>query len=170
MIDPSLLQVKTVHWAEIDELVRAARKVDPSASLELLRYALEQWWCLQYNRPLKDPLLKEYSINELIYEFLFHHYQKPENDPDKPKADVSKEDEEWARQQIEEINKKNPAGASNGPTHPATQPTTNTQGGDQVSKTQDPPLALPSVLPNDLPSEIKEVLEAGEEFSTRFDG
>jgi hypothetical protein len=167
MIDPDLLNVRTVHWSEIDELVRAVRKVDPLSSVEHLRYSLEQWWCLQYNRPLKDPLLKEYTINELIYEFLFHHYQKPENDPEKSKSsDLDKEDEEWARRQIEEISKKTPAGASTGSTNPATTPTSNTQGGSQVPQTQE----TSPVLPDHLPPEIKSVLEAGEEFSTRFDG
>lgn len=27
------------------------------------------WWSRTYSRPLKDPLLKEYSLEELLYEF-----------------------------------------------------------------------------------------------------
>lgn len=167
MLDPDILQVKSVHWAEIDELVRAARKVDPLSSLEHLRYYLEKWWCVQYNKPFKDPLLKEYTTNELIYEFLFHHYQKPENDPDKPKAnDLDKEDEEWAKRQIEEMSKSQvPAGAVTGSTHPAILPTTTTQGESLASPQETSP-----VLPDHLPPEIKSVLEGAEEFSTRFDG
>jgi len=30
---------------------------------------LTNWWCRQYNRPLKDPLLNQYTIEELAYEF-----------------------------------------------------------------------------------------------------
>lgn len=165
MLNPDLLHIKSVHWAEIDELVKAARKVDPLSSLEHLRYYLEKWWCVQYNRPFKDPLLKEYTTNELIYEFLFHHYQKPENDPDakKQETDSSKEDEEWVKRQLEQI--KGPAGAITGSTNPAITPTTTTQEESQVSTQGTPP-----VLPDHLPEEIKSVLEAGEEFSTRFDG
>lgn len=35
-------------------------------SLELF---LRSWWSKTYNRPLKDPLLEQYSIYELIYEY-----------------------------------------------------------------------------------------------------
>lgn len=27
------------------------------------------WWCTYYNRPLKDPLLQQYTIEELAYEY-----------------------------------------------------------------------------------------------------
>ena len=27
------------------------------------------WWCNHYKRPLKDPILQEYTLEELIYEF-----------------------------------------------------------------------------------------------------
>lgn len=159
MIDPDILQTKTVHWGEIDALVRAFRKVDPLSSLEHLRYSLEQWWCLQYNRPLKDPLLKEYNLNELIYEFLFHHYQKPENDPDKPKPqEIDKEDEEWALKQIQEMNKKEVPPPQPTPQQPTTQ-------AQAVPPTEESP-----ALPTDIPSEIRDILEKGEEFSTQFDG
>ena len=30
---------------------------------------LTSWWCKHYNRPLKDPLLKEYTLEELAYEY-----------------------------------------------------------------------------------------------------
>ena len=33
------------------------------------RLFLTNWWCRQYNRPLKDPLLKQYTTEELAYEF-----------------------------------------------------------------------------------------------------
>ena len=35
---------------------------------QLLMY-LQSWWSRTYNRPLKDPLLKTYTLEELIYEF-----------------------------------------------------------------------------------------------------
>jgi hypothetical protein len=99
---------RTLHWEEVDRMVRAARKVDPVSSIEALKYSLECWWCVKFNRPLKDPLLQQYTLNELVYEFLFYHYQDPENDPDKNKevTDSVNEDEEWAKKQIEAINKK----------------------------------------------------------------
>jgi len=30
---------------------------------------LKSWWCTTYSRPLKDPLLQEYTFEELLYEF-----------------------------------------------------------------------------------------------------
>lgn len=35
---------------------------------QLLLY-LQSWWSRTYNRPLKDPLLASYSLEELLYEF-----------------------------------------------------------------------------------------------------
>jgi fumarylacetoacetate (FAA) hydrolase family protein len=33
------------------------------------RLYLMNWWCTYYNRPLKDPLLQQYSTEELAYEY-----------------------------------------------------------------------------------------------------
>ena len=30
---------------------------------------LKSWWSTTYNRPLKDPLLESYTLEELVYEF-----------------------------------------------------------------------------------------------------
>lgn len=30
---------------------------------------LKSWWCTTYNRPLKDPVLESYTLEELLYEF-----------------------------------------------------------------------------------------------------
>lgn len=30
---------------------------------------LQSWWSRTYNRPLKDPLLQSYTLEELLYEF-----------------------------------------------------------------------------------------------------
>lgn len=37
---------------------------------------LQSWWSKHYNRPMKDPMLKEYSIFELMYEY----YDKQERE------------------------------------------------------------------------------------------
>ncbi len=34
-----------------------------------LIWSLRIWWCKYYKRPLKDPLLESYDINELLFEF-----------------------------------------------------------------------------------------------------
>lgn len=41
----------------------------PLESEEQIWLFLTSWWSRTYNRPLKDPLLKEYTLEELLYEF-----------------------------------------------------------------------------------------------------
>ena len=33
------------------------------------RVFLMNWWCTHYNKPLKDPLLQQYTLEELAYEY-----------------------------------------------------------------------------------------------------
>jgi hypothetical protein len=46
----------------------AMRKLEVK-SMEDLIWSLRMWWCRYYKRPLKDPLLESYDINELLFEF-----------------------------------------------------------------------------------------------------
>lgn len=95
---------KSLHWAEVDRLVLAHHREDPTSSLDALERYLRKWWCITYERPFKDPLLEQYTLDELAYEFLSKHYLKPENDPDKL-AEVKKtsqEDDEWAAKMVQE--------------------------------------------------------------------
>jgi len=46
---------------------RVARDVYGSETSQLL--FLRSWWSRTYNRPLKDPLLQEYTLEELYYEY-----------------------------------------------------------------------------------------------------
>ena len=50
---------------------------------------LQSWWSRTYNRPMKDPILHEYTPEELMYEYLDH-------------TERSKHAEETAEQQVEE--------------------------------------------------------------------
>lgn len=95
---------RSLHWAEIDRLVLAHHREDPTSSLQALERYLRKWWCMTYNRPFKDPLLEQYTLDELAYEFLTKHYLNPENDPDK-KAEVTQraqEDDDWAAKMVEQ--------------------------------------------------------------------
>lgn len=66
---------------------------------------LKSWWSNTYNRPLKDPLLESYTLEELIYEF----YDRMERqkaaeervDQDADKMEEAKEKEvlDWAEQE-----------------------------------------------------------------------
>lgn len=76
---------------------------------------LKSWWSNFYNRPLKDPLLESYTIEELLYEF----YDKIERqkaaeersakDADKMEEAKEKEVLDWAEQEekkeLEELKK-----------------------------------------------------------------
>jgi hypothetical protein len=66
---------------------------------------LQSWWSKTYNRPLKDPLLLTYSIDELIYEFydkIERHQAEVEqlnSDSDKIELDKDKSVLDWAEQE-----------------------------------------------------------------------
>lgn len=94
---------RSIHWAEIDRLVLAHHRENPTSSLEALERYLRKWWCVTYERPFKDPLLEAYTLDELAYEFLTKYYLKPENDPDKIEEakQVNQEDDEWAARMVQ---------------------------------------------------------------------
>ncbi len=83
---------------------------------------LKSWWSNLYNRPLKDPLLESYTLEELLYEF----YDKMERqkaqeeratkEADKMEEAKEKEVLDWAeeeeKKELEELRK---AAASNNP-------------------------------------------------------
>ena len=70
------------------------------------------WWSRTYNRPLKDPLLLSYSLEELIYEYYDHvERDKAAEETQAKKTDRIEEekaeaDDDWAdameRQEEEE--------------------------------------------------------------------
>jgi len=66
---------------------------------------LQSWWSRLYNRPLKDPLLLSYSLEELIYEFYDKiERRKAEEEQMNSEADKIEEDKEksvldWAEQE-----------------------------------------------------------------------
>lgn len=76
---------------------------------------LQSWWSNTYNRPLKDPLLESYTLEELLYEF----YDKMERrnaaeerttkEADKIEDDKEREVLDWAeaeeKKELEEMQK-----------------------------------------------------------------
>lgn len=78
--------------------------VSPRDEQSLLSY-LKRWWCVYYKRPYKDPLLLEYSFEELLLEYFEILYFV--SDEEKQKAKVEEyieesegEDEEWLREEM----------------------------------------------------------------------
>lgn len=84
---------------------------------------LKSWWSNHYNRPLKDPILESYSLEELLYEF----YDKIERqkaseeraakEADKMEEAKEKEVLDWAEQEekkeLEELKRAAEAGKVN---------------------------------------------------------
>jgi hypothetical protein len=68
------------------------------------RLFLMSWWSQYYNRPLKDPLLMSYTLEELAYEYYLvgerAKYREEQNSDlaDKIEEEKFKEAEEWADQ------------------------------------------------------------------------
>ena len=56
--------------------------------------SLKRWWCQYYKRPYKDPLLNEYSLEELYYEYCDTNFSKEEDEQD-AKANTAIPQEEW---------------------------------------------------------------------------
>lgn len=87
---------------------------------------LKSWWSRTYSRPLKDPLLDEYSMEELLYEF-FDHIERAkaaeestERENDKIEEEKEKEVLDWAEQEekreLEELRRKGEASVNIDPT------------------------------------------------------
>lgn len=52
----------------IKKLAAYNARADLDTDHQLLLF-LKSWWSRTYNRPLKDPILMSYSVEELLYEF-----------------------------------------------------------------------------------------------------
>lgn len=77
---------------------------------------LQSWWSRTYNRPLKDPLLLSYTLEELLYEFYDKierraaEEERSESDSVKIEEDKEKSVLDWAEQEekreLEELKSK----------------------------------------------------------------
>jgi hypothetical protein len=69
---------------------------------EQLLLFLQSWWSRTYNRPLKDPLLQSYTLEELLYEF-YDRIERTKAEEErldqvdvKIEEDKEKANEDWA--------------------------------------------------------------------------
>jgi primosomal protein N' len=66
---------------------------------------LKSWWSNTYNRPLKDPLLESYTLEELLYEFYDKverqkaYEERSTKEADKMEEAKEKEVLDWAEQE-----------------------------------------------------------------------
>jgi hypothetical protein len=79
---------------------------------ETLRARLESWWSEYYSRPLKDPILQEYTTEELVYEYHDKverrrvELESTEQDNDKIEEDRLKSNLDWAeKEEMKELEK-----------------------------------------------------------------
>jgi hypothetical protein len=93
------------HWSDIQNIAKAHHCEDPVENVEAFKRFLRFWWCRHFNRPMNDPLLREYTLDELCYEFLRYYYMNPDHDPKKElEAKRVKEEEDlWIRAQMAKI-------------------------------------------------------------------
>lgn len=111
---------------DLIESIRALAAKNARAELnneEQLLLFLQSWWSRTYNRPLKDPLLLSYSLEELLYEFYDRiERQKAEQERiEQENVRIEEEKEravlDWAEQEekreLEEMKAKAAAQANN---------------------------------------------------------
>lgn len=77
---------------------------------------MQSWWSRTYNRPLKDPLLLSYTIEELLYEFYDRierraaEEERTNSESDRIEEEKEKSVLDWAEQEekreLEELKKK----------------------------------------------------------------
>lgn len=79
-------------------------RADLNNEKQLLLF-LQSWWSRTYNRPLKDPLLLSYTLEELLYEFYDKierraaEEERSESDSVKIEEDKEKAVLDWAEQE-----------------------------------------------------------------------
>ena len=92
------------HTSVIDSIQKLAAhnaRADLDTDEKLLLF-LQSWWSRTYNRPLKDPILISYSLEELLYEFYDRierskaEQERLEQDDVKIEEDKDKAAEDWA--------------------------------------------------------------------------
>jgi hypothetical protein len=85
--------------------VAAANARAPLNSEKQILLFLQSWWSRTYNRPLKDPLLLSYSLEELLYEFYDRierqkaQTEQTEQEDDKIEENKEQEALDWAEQE-----------------------------------------------------------------------
>jgi hypothetical protein len=99
------------------------------ASDEQLTLFLKSWWSRTYNRPLKDPLLQTYTLEELLYEFYdkierrLAEEERINSEADKIEDSKEQADLDWAEQEEKRELEALKAKAANQEATPATDPT-----------------------------------------------
>lgn len=99
----------------IDVIVERAAREELDSEAAQIRF-LSFWWSKTYARPLKDPILQSYTLEELYYEYKEHSERekaaKERTEQEADNIDKAKEDDALAWAEAEE--KKEAESAKNG--------------------------------------------------------
>jgi len=131
-LGPQTDSLKSVKLNLVDSIraIAAKNARSPLDNEESLILFLRSWWSKTYSKPLKDPLLLEYSLEDLLYEF----YDKIErndaeeemrnSEADKMEEEKDKAVTDWAEQEekreLEALkNKQQQQSTNSQPTPPA---------------------------------------------------
>lgn len=86
-----------------EQIQQIARKhVREEMGEESVTRFLMLWWSNHYKRPLKDPVLQSYSLEELMYEYYIHmernrfEQEQLQAESDRIEEEKMKADEDWA--------------------------------------------------------------------------
>lgn len=118
----------------IVDAIRARAAENARAELDSEKHLLlflQSWWSRLYNRPLKDPLLQSYTLEELLYEFYDRierqkaEEERLEQESVKIEESKDKEAEDWAERmerEEREAEMRDAAAKSNVNSDPTTDP------------------------------------------------
>ena len=89
---------------DIEQLVDKLHTYYNEQTYDDITFFLRRWWCQYYKRPYKDPLLDQYTLEELYFEFLDITY-KDRKDAEKDQLNKTNaisaptdEDYKWAEE------------------------------------------------------------------------
>ena len=115
----------------IQELAAKNARAELSDVVQLKLF-LKSWWSNLYNRPLKDPLLQTYTLEELLYEF-YDKIERRTAEEERKNTDINKQEDakekanlDWAEQmerdELEQLKTKAAAEAAIPKTDPTKDP------------------------------------------------
>lgn len=90
----------------IDIITKKVTRENLNTEKAQLRY-LTYWWSNKYNKPFKDPLLKEYTLEDLYYEYRLHNefvetsHEKSTEESDKIEEQKENDALAWAEAEEE---------------------------------------------------------------------
>jgi hypothetical protein len=106
----------------IDAITKSAAREELITERSQLRF-LSYWWSKTYGRPLKDPLLQQYTLEELYYEYRLRvEYDEAATEKATEEADKIEEQKyddalAWAEaEEAKELNGDNPVRSESGVT------------------------------------------------------